>query len=128
MGPYLIDSNTFIDYMGDILPDAGDAWVEGLFDSKAHFASVINRIEVLSYNAPVEDLREVAALFENTTVILLTPEIEARTIDIRRLLKIKLPDAIVAATALIHNLTLVTRNTADFKNVPGLTLVNPHEI
>ena len=128
MGPYLIDSNTFIDYLGDVLPDAGDVWVEDLFNSKEHFSSVINRMEVLSFNAPEQDLYELTELFTSTTVILLTAEIEARTILLRRLVKIKIPDAIVAATALVHNLTLVTRNTDDFKNVPGLTVVNPHDI
>jgi tRNA(fMet)-specific endonuclease VapC len=31
-------------------------------------------------------------------------------------------DLLIASVALIHNLTLVTHNTADFKNVPGLRL------
>jgi hypothetical protein len=47
-------------------------------------------------------------------------------IALRKLIKIKLPDAIIAATALVHNLTLLSRNTHDFKNVPGLTVLNPH--
>jgi len=128
MGPYLIDSNTFIDYLGNVLPDAGDIWVEGLFDSKEHFSSVINRIEVLSFNTSQEDLDELTELFASTTVIFLTPDIEECTINLRRSIKLKLPDAIVAATALVHHLTLVTRNTHDFKNIPGLTVVNPHDI
>jgi len=37
----------------------------------------------------------------------------------------KLPDAIIAATALVYDLTLVTRNVADFKNIDRLKLVNP---
>jgi predicted nucleic acid-binding protein len=36
-------------------------------------------------------------------------------------------DAIIAATALTENFVLVTRNTADFKNIPGLELLNPWE-
>ena len=35
---------------------------------------------------------------------------------------IAVPDAIIAATALVHNITLVTFNAADFKNVPNLSL------
>lgn len=50
-----------------------------------------------------------------------------QTILIRRQYKIKLPDAIIAATALVHNLILVTRNTSDFKNIPELQLINPWE-
>lgn len=38
--------------------------------------------------------------------------------------KIKMPDAIIASTALCHNLTLVTRNVKDFENLP-ITLINP---
>jgi predicted nucleic acid-binding protein len=39
--------------------------------------------------------------------------------------KIKLPDAIIAATALTENYILVTRNIGDFKHIPGLELLNP---
>ena len=35
------------------------------------------------------------------------------------------PDLLLAATALEHNLTLVTRNTRDFTSVPDLKLLNP---
>ena len=34
-------------------------------------------------------------------------------------------DAVIAATALTHNLPLVTRNTQDFKHVAGLRLLDP---
>ena len=37
------------------------------------------------------------------------------------------PDLFLAATALEHNLTLVTRNTRDFTDIPGLQLLNPWE-
>jgi predicted nucleic acid-binding protein len=36
-----------------------------------------------------------------------------------------LADAIIAATALVHQLPLVTRNVDDFKHVAGLEIVNP---
>jgi len=34
-------------------------------------------------------------------------------------------DALLAATAITHNLTLVTRNTADFNGIPALKILNP---
>ncbi len=37
----------------------------------------------------------------------------------------KIPDAVVAATALVYEANLVTRNTGDFKNIPGVSLLNP---
>ncbi|MFM8454032.1 MAG: type II toxin-antitoxin system VapC family toxin [Gammaproteobacteria bacterium] len=37
-------------------------------------------------------------------------------------------DGLLAASALIHNLKLVTRNLKDFMAVPGLELVNPWDL
>lgn len=50
-----------------------------------------------------------------------------QAIDLRKAYKIKLPDAIIAATALIHDLTLLTRNVGDFNKIEGLQVINPHE-
>jgi predicted nucleic acid-binding protein len=50
-----------------------------------------------------------------------------QTIRLRQQHRVKLPDAIIAATALVHGLPLLTRNTADFSALPGLTLLNPHD-
>ncbi|MEM6264058.1 MAG: PIN domain-containing protein [Bacteroidota bacterium] len=52
--------------------------------------------------------------------------IVAQTISLRKHHKIKLPDAIIAATALVHNLTLITSNTADFHRVRGLGCLDAH--
>jgi len=46
---------------------------------------------------------------EDPTVIELESSIKYATVDIRKANKIKLPDAIIAATALVYNLTLITR-------------------
>jgi predicted nucleic acid-binding protein len=42
--------------------------------------------------------------------------------------KLKLGDAIIAATALIHELDLVSRTTSDFKNIKGLWVIDPHSL
>ena len=48
-----------------------------------------------------------------------------KTIELRQQFRIKLPDAIIAATALVYDLTLITRNAVDFKNIAGIKLINP---
>lgn len=51
-----------------------------------------------------------------------------KTIEIRSLLRIKLPDAVIAATALVNRLILVTCNTKDFKNIGGLEFIDPYGV
>lgn len=55
----------------------------------------------------------------------LSDRIVRQTIAIRKSRKIKLPDAIIAATALAHDCTLVTRNVSDFSSIEGLKVHNP---
>jgi predicted nucleic acid-binding protein len=42
--------------------------------------------------------------------------------------KTKLPDAIIAATALVYDLVVVSRNVADFKNIKGIQVIDPHSL
>ena len=123
-----MDSNAVIEFLGGALPPKGSRWLEQLVDNQSHCLSVINRIELLSYNGNPSEMQVVADFIGESNVLLLAEEVVLKTIEIRKQTKIKLPDAILAATALVHKLTLVSRNTGDFKNVPGLTVVNPHHI
>lgn len=52
-----------------------------------------------------------------------------KTISLRKKhKKLKLGDAIIAATAKVHNFTLLTRNIKDFQNIEGLLCLNSHEM
>jgi predicted nucleic acid-binding protein len=42
------------------------------------------------------------------TYLAITTEIEDKAIDLRRARRVKLPDALIASTAMIHGLTLLT--------------------
>ncbi|HBG05745.1 MAG: hypothetical protein A2075_06150 [Geobacteraceae bacterium GWC2_58_44] len=68
-----------------------------------------------------------SALLDSLNEIPLDNEIKSTAITIRRLYRLKLPDAIIAATALHLGLPLVTRNSKDFKDLPDLKLLNPFE-
>ncbi|MDQ8004032.1 MAG: hypothetical protein REI64_04465 [Pedobacter sp.] len=48
-----------------------------------------------------------------------------KTISIRKTKKIKLPDALLAATAIINDFTLLTRNVDDFVGIDDLKIENP---
>jgi len=51
-----------------------------------------------------------------------------RAISVRKTGRIKVPDAIIAATALEKNSFLVTHNLADFKDIAGLKLIDPFSV
>ena len=46
-------------------------------------------------------------------------------VRLRKHFKMKLGDSIVAATALLYDAELQTRNVDDFQNIPGLIVINP---
>jgi predicted nucleic acid-binding protein len=126
MGTHLIDSNAVIEFLGGMLPPAGSQWLETLVDKNLHRSSIINRIELLGFNGNPSEMKVLSDFIGTSEILLLTEDVVLKTIELRKQSKIKLPDAIIAATALVHQLTLVSRNTGDFKNIPGLKVVNPH--
>lgn len=62
------------------------------------------------------------------TIYQLDNAIVEQTIILRQQHKIKTPDAIIAATALIHGFTLIIRNLFDFKNIPELNVIDPYTL
>jgi predicted nucleic acid-binding protein len=82
-------------------------------------------MEFLGYKRhTVETFEKAKNFIEFAYVIDLDEEIVDTVISLRRSENIKLPDAIIAATAKTNKWTLVTRNERDFKNV-DLDIYNP---
>jgi len=122
---FLMDTNAVIGYLGNKLPEKGATFL----DSLPACISVITRIELLGWhNAPKKELDLLTTFIEDANVFSLDEPIIAETIRLRQLHKIKTPDAIIAATALVYNFTLLTRNTNDFKNIANIKLVNPWKL
>jgi len=122
---YLMDSNAIIDYLSGNLSPNGMAFLDRIVDEVPK-VSVISKIEVLGYNAP-SGVSQLLTDFMNDSMILeLTDLVVDQTIELRKRYKIKLPDALIAATALVHGLELISRNVSDFKNISGLAVTDPH--
>jgi len=104
----LYDTNVVIDYLNGI--KAAQTELSGARDPAI---STITWIEVMAgVGPPLEDtVRRFLLTFRQVAV---TSEVAERAVAIRRALKIKLPDAILLATAQVNGRTLVTRNTRDF--------------
>ena len=124
---YLIDTNVVIDYLGKKLPDTGMTFMNDVIDAVPNI-SVITKIEVLGFNAPDEHYRLLSSFMDDATLFDLTDNMVDTSIEIRKRHKTKLPDAIIAATALEYGLVLIFRNISDFKNINGLHTIDPYKI
>ena len=104
------------------------AFLQPILDSLCQI-SIISRVELLGFAFPNPSDEAKAKQFVNDSAILpLTNTVAGQAIEIRKALKIKLGDALIAATALTGSLTLLTRNENDFKNVKGLKIINPFTV
>ena len=122
---FLLDTNTVI-YLGN------GTFTEKALDflrtevKKGVSLSVISEIELLGWNAPNENEAFITESFvSGSFIIQLTRSIVLKTIEIKKKRKMKLPDAVIAATALVYDLTLISRNDSDFKNIENLKYLNP---
>jgi predicted nucleic acid-binding protein len=122
--PCVLDTNLLIYFLGDAIESSVSQRIEQAIRSSARF-SVITRMEVLGWRGHTEDSRRCARrLLDQLDEIALTSVVVAWVIEIRSQLGIKLPDAIIAASALVENLPLMTRNVEDFKRILDLELIN----
>lgn len=88
--------------------------------------SAISYVEVLGYHKLNDREREYLLQFFNAAEILhITQLVLDRAVSLRQRNKMSLGDALVAATALVHDLTLLTHNVDDFKRIKDLKLLDP---
>jgi toxin FitB len=81
--------------------------------------SVITRAELLSGDATHHPA--VRRLLAGMDEVVVDRRVADKAGELRRM-SLRMPDALIAATALVHQLTLLTRNPSDFRKVPGLRL------
>lgn len=111
----LFDTDILIDYLNGI--DAARKEL-GRYEYKA--ISIISLMEVLVGATPDNDVT-LRAWLNTFEVIALDVSVANRAVEIRRQHRIKLPDAIVWASAQVNSLLLVSRNTKDFPvDEPGV--------
>lgn len=123
---YLIDTNAVIEYLNNTLPEQAGNFIDNLV--QIHL-SVITRMELLSWRgATTQQIEILTSYIRSATVLGLSESVIEQTILIRKVHRIKLPDAIIAATALSHNLTLITRNMSDFDKIENLIVRNSQEL
>jgi predicted nucleic acid-binding protein len=107
-------------------PPGAEKFMDDLLKDEQPVISAITEIELLCWKTATEKDLEVLLNFINDALVIeLEQPIKLKAADIRKAYTIKLPDAIIAATALIYDLTLLSRNTSDFGDINGLKIINP---
>jgi predicted nucleic acid-binding protein len=122
----VFDSNILIYHFNDALPSSALNHVESWITESA-VISVMSRIEVLGYPQTADQLQQAMRLLAYFDEIPLHEPVVQRTITLRQQYRIRLPDALIAATAFYLGFPLVTRNTRDFQTINGLVILNPFE-
>lgn len=64
-------------------------------------------------------------MFAGSLILGVNDPVIHEAVRLRQLRKMGLADALIAATALVHQMTLVTHNTRDFARIDGLSVVDP---
>lgn len=125
---YLIDTSAAIKYLCGTFTETGLVFLDGVV-SKESIISFISEIELLAWNPPKEsDLIVYQQFVQASRVLGIDKRVILKTINIRKQFGLKLPDAVIASTALIYDLTLIADNDRDFLKVDGLKYINPNTV
>ena len=125
MKQYLLDTNILIYYFNGDMEGVVKNNVSTLMRESFQI-SVISKMEFLGFPFNLQERQKAVQFMECAMIRSLSDEIVQRVIEIRQEKRIKLPDAIIAATALQYSAILVTRNTKDFKTL-ALETYNPFD-
>ena len=112
---YLLDTNAILYFL------SGNECMEPYVSGKIAY-SIISEIELLSYTKISYDEEEIIKRFLKKNIsVSISEEVKKRTIQIRKKYNIKLPDAIIAASAIENNLVFLTADLG-FAKVKELKL------
>ena len=111
----LVDTDVFVDHL------RGAHAFRGRRDRISY--SVVTRCELFA-GLSTEEL-QVAKLLAPFIELPVDRSVAERAGRLRRVSSVRTPDALIAATAMVHGLTLITRNLADFSHVRGLRVRAP---
>ena len=118
---YLLDSNLLVYSAME-----AHEFLRPLALNTQNFASVISKVETLGFHKlEAVDAVYFNSLFALVTLLPVTPNVIETAIRLRQQRRMSLGDSLIAATALEFDLTLATRNVADFASIPALSVYDP---
>ncbi|MCY7349927.1 MAG: type II toxin-antitoxin system VapC family toxin [Cytophagaceae bacterium] len=131
---YLLDTNAVIFYLKGGLPQpdgvfraftpSESAFLDGIFDV-APQCSIVTQIELMAKSNPGgQEATKIKTILRNSVIFEIGQDLVEETIRVRRDHRLKMPDALIAATALVQDLALISGNFHDFGKVLGLKFIN----
>lgn len=112
-----VDTNILLYYL------KGQEEVVQLISDKDLTISFITELELLSFpKLTIEAENQIIGLLKNCTIVELKQEIKNLTIDLRKKYTLKLPDAIIAASAYFYKLPLITADKA-FQKLKEMNII-----
>jgi toxin FitB len=122
---FLLDTNILIYHLKGDIPEREIEKIEGIL-KRSFLISVITKIEFLGWRKhTVDGFLKAQEFLRHAAIIPVDNELADLAIELRRNGNIKLADALIAATALLNDLVLVTGNEDDFKEIGELEIYNP---
>ena len=119
---YLLDTNVIIDYVCRRLSKNSEVFLSKIIDKQINL-SAINKIELLGFSNVEQVLIDLVSF---AIIYHIDDEIIDKTIELRKKYKIKLPDAIIAATAIVNGFTLISHNFRDFQKIIELNYIDSY--
>lgn len=117
----LLDSNIII-----YAAEPGYDVVRDFIAKHSLFISIISKVEVLGYhNLGLESKQKLEIIFQYFPVLPLSHAIIDKAILLRQKRKMSLGDALIAGTALIYDLKIVTSNVKDYQWIDDIEIINP---
>jgi predicted nucleic acid-binding protein len=109
-----------------LLPSSSKAFLLKELNRRKPQISIITEIELLSWpKISRVEIGSISEFLSNFESIGLTEEIKIVTIQLRKSTGLKIPDAVIAATALTQAVPLLTNNLKDFEKVDFLKIFDP---
>jgi predicted nucleic acid-binding protein len=121
----VIETNVWMDALSGKL--SAEAFLKITVHASWAGYSAITRLELFGLpGLKDEEENKILELLKPFPEISVDSKIIDRAIRVRKAKRIKVPDAIIAATALEKECSLITRNTEDFKGIADLVVIDPH--
>ncbi|MBK0380759.1 type II toxin-antitoxin system VapC family toxin [Mucilaginibacter segetis] len=114
----LVDTNIIL-YLLD-----GSDTLEQILQGKNLYLSFITELELLGFkNISSKEESQIVEVLNDCSILSINKLIKEKYVEIRRKYHLKLPDALIAATAIVYNMPLITADK-QFKTVKELNLIS----